>query len=263
MFERFTNRARRVVVLAQEEARLLQHNYIGTEHILLGIIHEGEGSAVAALRAMDVDLAVLSEEVKALVGRGEQSPSGHIPFTPRAKKTLELSLREALQLSCDYIGTEHILLGLIREGDGVAGQVLTARGITLERAREEVGRLLESARGERPARADRAGHAGVSPEEISLQLRVIGQRLAAIELKLGIEPSPAQRQLRKIDLALARLRRQKESAIDEQDFERAAKLRENEKTLLQSRGEAEQALAAEEDAGAPPGAEPPGSAESA
>ena len=124
MFERFTDRARRVVVLAQEEARRLNHNYIGTEHILLGLIQEGEGHAAKALEELNINIDSVRSEVVEIIGEGQQSPSGHIPFTPRAKKVLELSLREALQLGHNYIGTEHILLGLIREGEGVAAQVL-------------------------------------------------------------------------------------------------------------------------------------------
>ena len=124
MFERFTDRARRVVVLAQEEARMLSHNYIGTEHILLGLIHEGEGVAAKALESLGISLEAVRAQVEEIIGQGQQAPSGHIPFTPRAKKVLELSLREALQLGHNYIGTEHILLGLIREGEGVAAQVL-------------------------------------------------------------------------------------------------------------------------------------------
>ena len=120
MFERFTDRARRVVVLAQEEARMLNHNYIGTEHILLGLIHEGEGVAAKGLESLGISLEAVRSQVEEIIGQGQQAPSGHIPFTPRAKKVLELSLREALQLGHNYIGTEHILLGLIREGEGVA-----------------------------------------------------------------------------------------------------------------------------------------------
>src|SRR5579862_8366280 len=123
MFERFTDRARRVVVLAQEEARMLDHNYIGTEHILLGLIHEGTGVAAKALESLDISLDVERQQVEEIIGRGQETPSGHIPFTPRAKKVLELTQREAQQFGHDYIGTEHILLGLIREGSGVAAQV--------------------------------------------------------------------------------------------------------------------------------------------
>ncbi len=142
MFERFTDRARRVVVLAQEEARLLNHNYIGTEHILLGLIHEGEGVAAKALESLSISLEAVRSQVEDIIGQGGSSPSGHIPFTPRAKKVLELSLREALQLGHNYIGTEHILLGLIREGEGVAAQVLVKLGADLSRVRQQVIQLL-------------------------------------------------------------------------------------------------------------------------
>jgi ATP-dependent Clp protease ATP-binding subunit ClpA len=142
MFARFTDRARRVVVLAQEEARLLNHTYIGTEHILLGLIHEGEGVAAKALESLGISLEAVRRQVEEIIGQGQQAPSGHIPFTPRAKKVLELSLREALQLGHNYIGTEHILLGLIREGEGVATQVLVRLGADLNRARQQVIQLL-------------------------------------------------------------------------------------------------------------------------
>ena len=124
MFERFTDRARRVVVLAQDEAKALNHNYIGTEHLLLGLISEGEGVAAKALESLDISLEAVRAQVEEIIGHGTSTPTGHIPFTPRAKKVLELSLREALQMNHSYIGTEHILLGLIREGEGVAAQVL-------------------------------------------------------------------------------------------------------------------------------------------
>src|SRR6266576_3080666 len=142
MFERFTDRARRVVVLAQEEARLLNHNYIGTEHILLGLISEGEGVAAKALESLGISLEAVRQQVEEIIGTGSSSPQGHIPFTPRAKKVLELSLREALQLGHNYIGTEHILLGLIREGEGVAAQVLQKLGADLNRVRQTVIQLL-------------------------------------------------------------------------------------------------------------------------
>jgi ATP-dependent Clp protease ATP-binding subunit ClpA len=142
LFERFTDRARRVVVLAQEEARMLDHGYIGTEHILLGLIHEGDGVAAKALRALGISLQAVRGEVEELIGRGQAAQTGHIPFTPRAKKVLELSLREALTLGHDYIGTEHILLGLIREGEGVAAQVLQKLGADLNRVRQQVIQLL-------------------------------------------------------------------------------------------------------------------------
>lgn len=147
MFERFTDRARRVVVLAQEEARMLNHNYIGTEHILLGLIKEGEGVAAKGLEALGISLDAVRTQVEEIIGQGQQAPSGHIPFTPRAKKVLELSLREALQLGHNYIGTEHILLGLIREGDGVAAQVLVKLGADLNRVRQQVIQLLSGYQG--------------------------------------------------------------------------------------------------------------------
>jgi ATP-dependent Clp protease ATP-binding subunit ClpC len=138
MFERFTDRARRVVVLAQEEARMLNHNYIGTEHILLGLAHEGESVAARALGSLGISLETVRRDVEEIIGQGQSAPPGHIPFTPRAKKVLELSLREALQLGHSYIGPEHLLLGLVREGEGVAAQVLQKRGAELKRVRQEV-----------------------------------------------------------------------------------------------------------------------------
>ncbi|TQJ49397.1 ATP-dependent Clp protease ATP-binding subunit [Phycicoccus sp. SLBN-51] len=153
MFERFTDRARRVVVLAQEEARMLNHNYIGTEHILLGLIHEGEGVASKALESLGISLESVREQVQEIIGQGQQAPSGHIPFTPRAKKVLELSLREALQLGHNYIGTEHILLGLIREGEGVAAQVLVKLGADLNRVRQQVIQLISGYQGKEGAAA--------------------------------------------------------------------------------------------------------------
>jgi ATP-dependent Clp protease ATP-binding subunit ClpC len=157
MFERFTDRARRVVVLAQEEARMLNHSYIGTEHILLGLIHEGEGVAAKALESMDISLGAVREKVQEDIGQGQQNPAGHIPFTPRAKKVLELSLREALQLGHNYIGTEHILLGLIREGEGVAAQVLVKLGADLNRVRQTVIQLLSGYQGSGQGGKETAG----------------------------------------------------------------------------------------------------------
>jgi hypothetical protein len=144
MFERFTDRARRVVVLAQEEARQLNHNYIGTEHLLLGLIQEREGVAAQALTGLGISLEGVRGEVVEIIGRGAEQPLAQVPFTPRAKKVLELSLREALQLGHNYIGTEHILLGLIREGQGVAAQVLVKLGAGQERVRQQVVQLLSA-----------------------------------------------------------------------------------------------------------------------
>src|ERR1022692_4577305 len=161
MFERFTDRARSVVVLAQEEARLLNHNYIGTEHLLLGLIRESEGIAAKAQTLLGIELDTVREHVEEIVGHGAQEPSGHIPFTARAKKVLELSLREALQLDHNYIGTEHILLGLIREGEGAAAQIMTDVAGDLDRVRERVEEMLPpgqagQAAGPGPGRAEAA-----------------------------------------------------------------------------------------------------------
>ena len=184
MFERFTDRARRVVVLAQEEARMLNHNYIGTEHILLGLIHEGEGVAAKALESLGISLEAVREQVQEIIGQGQQAPSGHIPFTPRAKKVLELSLREALQLGHNYIGTEHILLGLIREGEGVAAQVLVKLGADLNRVRQQVIQLLSGYQRARRRRA--AGGPQEGTPSGSLVLDQFGRNLtqAAREGKL-------------------------------------------------------------------------------
>jgi ATP-dependent Clp protease ATP-binding subunit ClpC len=193
MFERFTDRARRVVVLAQEEARLLNHNYIGTEHILLGLVHEGEGVAAKAMEAMEISLEAVRQQVEEIIGRGETAPSGHIPFTPRAKKVLELSLRESLQLGHDYIGTEHILLGLLREGEGVAAQVLVRLGADLNRVRQQVLQLLSGGQGE--ARESGPQRGAISREfwltEIQNTLTTIADRLTAIERHLGLTDRPA------------------------------------------------------------------------
>ncbi len=175
MFERFTDRARRVVVLAQEEARMLNHNYIGTEHILLGLIHEGEGVAAKALESLGISLEGVRQQVEEIIGQGQQAPSGHIPFTPRAKTVLELSLREALQLGHNYIGTEHILLGLIREGEGVAAQVLVKLGADLNRVRQQVIQLLSGYQGGKEPAA--AGGTGEAAPSTSLVLDQFGRNL--------------------------------------------------------------------------------------
>ena len=190
MFERFTDRARRVVVLAQEEARLLNHNYIGTEHILLGLIHEGEGVAAKALESLGISLEAVRSQVEEIIGQGGSSPSGHIPFTPRAKKVLELSLREALQLGHNYIGTEHILLGLIREGEGVAAQVLVKLGADLSRVRQQVIQLLSGYSG--PGGQEKAGAtAGGSGEQTpsgSLVLDQFGRNLTQLARDKKLDP---------------------------------------------------------------------------
>src|SRR4030088_642699 len=163
MFERFTDRARRVVVLAQEEARMLNHNYIGTEHILLGLIHEGEGVAAKSLEWLGISLEGVRSQVEEIIGQGQQAPSGHIPFTPRAKKVLELSLREALQLGHNYIGTEHMLLVLVRDGEGVAARVLVHLGAALSRVRQQVIQLLSGYQAGKEGAA--SGTSGASSQE--------------------------------------------------------------------------------------------------
>ena len=193
MFERFTERARRVVVYAQEEARELSHDYIGTEHLLLGLMREPESVAARALRELEIGHDAAREQVIEIIGRGKGAQSGHIPFTPRAKKVLELSLREALQLGHDYIGTEHILLGLVREGDGVAAQVLTKLAGKLSRVRDKVLELSPAgeAAGAREEGAEysaqlRPAAAGGQLTAIIRRLDSLGERLAAIERHLGI-----------------------------------------------------------------------------
>jgi hypothetical protein len=185
MFERFTDRAWRVVVLAQEEARLLNHNYIGTEHILLGLVHEEQGVAARALTELGISLEAVRAQVVEIIGMGQRAPTGHIPFTPRAKKVLELSLREALQFGHDYIGTEHILLGMIREGEGVAAQVLVKLGASQDRVRRQVVQLLSGYAdveqeslgqvrlAQRAAEAMVAGGPGVYQDEPADLLRVV------------------------------------------------------------------------------------------
>jgi ATP-dependent Clp protease ATP-binding subunit ClpC len=185
MFERFTDRARRVVVLAQEEARMLNHNYIGTEHILLGLIHEGEGVAAKALESLGISLEAVRQQVEEIIGQGQQAPSGHIPFTPRAKKVLELSLREALQLGHNYIGTEHILLGLIREGEGVAAQVLVKLGADLNRVRQQVIQLLSGYQGKEPATS---GGPQEGTPSTSLVLDQFGRNLTAAAREGKLDP---------------------------------------------------------------------------
>ena len=183
MFQRFSDRARRVVVLAQEEARMLNHNYIGTEHLLLGLIQEGEGVAAKALESMNISLEAVRNQVEEIIGRGSSAPTGHIPFTPRAKKVLELSLREALQLGHNYIGTEHILLGLIREGEGVAAQVLTKLGADLDRVRNQVVQLLTGAAGTKEV-----AQAGEAPAQGNLLLDQFGRNLTQLAGQNKLDP---------------------------------------------------------------------------
>jgi ATP-dependent Clp protease ATP-binding subunit ClpC len=200
MFERFTDRARRIVVIAQEEARRLDHNYIGTEHLLLGLLREGQGVASRALAAMDISLDEARREVEGIIGRGDHTQSGHIPFTPRAKKVLELSLREAQQLGHNYIGSEHILLGLVREGEGVAAQVLVKLGADLDRVRQQVVGLLRGHRGE-------AAGAGPGPVPAGIHAFGPGEHAEAGQPPAGAGAVRAQlgEVLARLDEVLARL----------------------------------------------------------
>jgi ATP-dependent Clp protease ATP-binding subunit ClpA len=202
MFERFTDRARRSLFLSQEEARRLNHNYVGTEHLLLGLVSEGQGVAAKALESLGISLEMVRAQVEESIGQGQRAPTGHIPFIPRAKKVLELSLREATQLGHNYIGTEHLLLGLVREGEGVAAQVLVKLGADRSRVRHQVIQLL-------------TGHSG-------------GMEIVRTQLVRMTVPED----LRQAKEQLAQVRREKEEAIDRQDFERAAALRDAEKQLL-------------------------------
>jgi ATP-dependent Clp protease ATP-binding subunit ClpC len=233
MFERFTDRSRRVVVLAQEEARMLDHNYIGTEHILLGLLREGDGYAARTLESLGISLDAVRQQVEQIIGRGQQAPSGHVPFTPRAKKVLELSLRESLQLGHNYIGTEHILLGLLREGDGVAAQVLVRLGADLNRVRQQVIQLVhgyqaqdvESA-GPRPGTRTPAW----LPDDALARFDALDGRLTALERWVSMQPD-----LEDLDREIAQVRQEKEAAIDRQDSQATTVLRDKEKQLLADR----------------------------
>jgi prophage maintenance system killer protein len=214
MFRRFTDRARRVVVLAQEEARLLRHNYVGTEHLLLGLLHEGEGVAAKVLVSQGISWHDVRSQVEEMIGPGRDPVTGHIPFTPRAKKVLELSLREALALGHHYIGTEHLLLALLHEGQGVAAQVLTRLGTGHAQVRERVLGLLTG-----------------EGEQTDIQAQLAADLVDAAE-------------------QLTQLRQDKEAAFDAGDLETAAALRDQEKKLLASKLRLEQQLSAGAGAGA-------------
>jgi ATP-dependent Clp protease ATP-binding subunit ClpA len=215
MFERFTDRARRSLFLSQEEARLLNHNYVGTEHLLLGLVSEGQGVAAKALESLGISLEAVRAQVEESIGQGQSAPRGHIPFTPQAKKVLELSLREATQLGHNYIGTEHLLLGLVREGEGVAAQVLVKLGADLSRVRQQVIQLLSGYVGGREA----------------------GARTRLVRMTVPEE-------LREAEEQLAQVRREKEQAIQVQDFEKAAGLRDQERQLLTRMAKRERAWTA-------------------
>ena len=237
MFERFSERARRVVVLAQEEARMLNHNYIGTEHILLGLIHEGDGGAARSLESLGISLDAVRQQVEEIIGRGQQAPSGHIPFTPRAKKVLELSLREALQLGHGYIGTEHILLGLLREGDGAAAQVLVTLGADLNRVRQQVIQLLHGYQGQDVGSAGshlRERARAVLPDGALAWFDALDLRLTALERWVSMQPD-----LEGLDQQIARVRQEMEAAAARQDSQAATALRDKEKQLLADRADRE------------------------
>jgi hypothetical protein len=235
MFERFTDRARRVVVLAQEEARMLNHDYIGTEHLLLGLIREGEGAAAKALESLGISLEAVRQQVEEIISRGQQAPSGHIPFTPRAKKALELSLREALQLGHNYIGTEHLLLGLIREGEGVAAQVLVKLGADLNRVRQQVIQLLHGYQGKEPASAGAGQQERGSAADLLSRIDAIESRLLAIEQRVGIAPDTGG-----LDRQIRQARSERHAAVNAEDYEQAASLRDREKELLAEKASRQQ-----------------------
>jgi ClpA/ClpB-like protein len=236
MFERFTDQARRVVVLAQEEARMLNHNYIGTEHLLLGLLREGEGVAAKALEALGIRLEAVRQQIEEIIGQGQQAPSGHIPFSPRAKMVLELSLREALQLGQDYIDTEFILLGLIREGEGVAAQVLVKLGADLNRVRKRVILLLGGpGKGPWSAGAAPAGLAG----DILIRIDTIESRLSVIEQRVGTAPGIGD-----LDQQIGQARGQIQAADRAGQDDRAASLRDQEKELLAEKASRQQEWAA-------------------
>jgi hypothetical protein len=239
MFERFTDRARRVVVLAQEEARMLNHNYIGTEHFLLGLIHEGEGVAAKALESLGISLEAARQQVEEIIGLGQQAPSGHIPFTARAKKTLELSRQESAELGSTHIDTEHILLGLIRERTGAGPRILVNLGADPDRVRQHVIGLLRDYQGQEPAPAGEpsplrarfaAREHAVSEDRLIGVLASIVGRLSVIERRLGIsrQPRPGS-----YDEQIAEVREAKEAAINSGDFKQAAALRDQEKRLIE------------------------------
>jgi ATP-dependent Clp protease ATP-binding subunit ClpA len=239
MFERFTDRARHVVVLAEEEARLLGHNWIGTEHLLLGVIRQGDSVAARALESLGISLQAVRREVEEIIGQSQQVPSEVIPFTPRSKKVLELALRESLQLGDNYIGPEHILLGLIRESDGVAAQVLVKLGAGLSRARQQVLQLLHGQAAQEPVAARFASQKLRVMPAVQTRLEAVEQRLAAIEQRIGTGPDTGD-----LDEQIGRVRSERHAAAYAQEDERAASLRDREKELLASKAARQEKWAA-------------------
>jgi hypothetical protein len=230
MFERFTDRARRVVVLAQEEARTLNRPNVGTEHILLALIREGGGVAAQALQSLGITEEAARRQVEEIVGPGEPgSEQGHIPFSPRGKKVLQLSLREAIALGHAYIGTEHILLGLLRADEGVVRQVLNGLGVDAPSIRQKVIQLVSARQVHQETDAGPATGRGKRKlwSELRDRLNSLEWRLSVLEQRVGTAPDLGQ-----LDHEIAQVRRDKESAIEVQDFERAAVLRDRERHLL-------------------------------
>jgi cell division septum initiation protein DivIVA len=242
MFERFTEQAQRVMVLAQQEARRLNHNHIGTEHLLLGLVHEDDGVAAQALQALGISLAAVRQQVEDAAGRGQQVPSGHLPLTRRAKTVLQLSLREALAMGDHHIGTEHILLGLVRAGDGVAAQVLVRLGVDLNRVRQQVIRQLHGYQegSRRPSRHGRAGRRerALLPE-ILAEVESIEAQVSALGQRLGTGPDVAD-----LEQHITQARRGKEAAAGAEDYETAAGLRDQERRLLAEKAARQQEWAA-------------------
>jgi ATP-dependent Clp protease ATP-binding subunit ClpC len=242
MFETFTDQARRIVALAQEEARALNHNDIGTEDILLALIHEGSGIAAQALKALGITEEAARQQAEEVAGRGQQGPRrGRAPLTPLAKKVLELSLREAIAIGNSRIGTEHILLGLLRLGEGPAAQVLAGLGADPNRVRQQVIRLVSASRGSEPGtgRAAAGGPKRKLPPELRGRLDSLEWRLSVIEQRVGTGPGLGQ-----LEREIAQVRRDKERAADGQDFETAAVLRDRERQLLDDKAAREQEWAA-------------------
>jgi ATP-dependent Clp protease ATP-binding subunit ClpC len=230
MFERFTDRARRVVVLAQEEAETLNHSHVGTEHLLLALIREGGGVAAQALESLGITEETARHQVEEIVGPGQPgAQKGHLPLTPRAKKILQLSLREAIALGHAYIGTEHILLGLVRVEEGVAKQVLNGLAVDPAMVRQKVIQLVSARRVHEEPGTGRAAGRGKRKllSELRGRLDSLEWRLSVLEQRVGTTPDMGQ-----LDQEITQVRRDKESAIDAQDFESAAVLRDREQHLL-------------------------------
>jgi ATP-dependent Clp protease ATP-binding subunit ClpC len=240
MFERFTSRARQIMALAQDQARARSHDHVGTEHILLGLIQQGESVATQVLESLGVSLDAASQQLEQTLGSGGGAASGHVPLAPQARKVLQLSLREALQLGHSYIGTEHILLGLIREGEGAAAQVLAGLGVDLAKTRHRVLQLLHSYQEHAASAAcDRGAHRAQPPgrprrrppiAELVAQVESMNSRLAAVEKRTGMNAKTTE-----LDQRIVQVRRDKETAIDAEDYDKAATLRNAERLLLAER----------------------------